>query len=332
MLKPRITSPVCFASATFASVIFAMLLLQTMPSATAAQGDEMTDFKEGQVTANGLVFHYLELGEGPLVLALHGFPDHARSYRHQMPALAEAGFRVVVPYMRGYAPTEVPEGGPWAVPFLGQDAVALIDALSEGPAILIGHDWGAAAAYAAAAAAPEKISKLVTMAVPYGPGFMTSFVTNPEQQRRSWYMFFFQNAFAEAAVSHDDFAFLERLWREWSPGWSYPESEMVLLKETFKKPGVLSAALGYYRHTFNPPPEVAAQLAELGGGGSDSIQVPTLYLHGERDGCIGIELSEGMDTLFAAGLERRVIEGAGHFLHQEKPEEVNRALLEFLER
>ncbi len=173
----------------------------------------MTEPTKGSIEANGLTFHYLEAGTGPLVLALHGFPDHARSYRHQMPALAAAGYRVVAPYLRGYAPTEIPQGGYFGVPALAADAVALARALSDEPVVLIGHDWGAAAAHAAAVMAPERFSKLITIAVPYGPAFTTALVTSAEQQRRSWYMFFFQLPFAEAAVALDDFAFIERLWR-----------------------------------------------------------------------------------------------------------------------
>ena len=96
------------------------------------------------------------MGEGPLALCLHGFPDHAHSFRFQLPALAAAGYRVVAPFLRGYAPTEVPNDGPYQAAALAQDAVALIDALGQGQAVLIGHDWGAVAAHGAAIVAPEK--------------------------------------------------------------------------------------------------------------------------------------------------------------------------------
>ena len=288
----------------------------------------MTEIKTGVVEANGITFHYLEAGEGPTVLALHGFPDHAHSYRYQMPALAAAGYRVVAPFMRGYSPTEIPEGGYFGVPALAQDAVALAEALSDEPVVLIGHDWGAAAAHTAAAMAPERFSKLITIAVPYGPAFTTSLVTSPEQQRRSWYMYYFQLPFSDQAVALNDFAFIERLWRDWSPGWDFSRSEIDSLKETLAKPGVVTAALSYYRHTFNPPAD-APDLAQVTA--AQQIQVPTLYLHGRDDGCIGAELSEGMEEFFDKGLEKVIIDGAGHFVHQERPEEVNRLILDFLE-
>ena len=295
----------------------------TAGSVAWAQGEE---FSTGVVEANGLTFHYLEAGEGPIVLALHGLPDHARSYRHQLTALAEAGYRVIAPYMRGYAPTEIPEGGYFGVPALTEDAVALAEALSDEPVVLMGHDWGAAAAHAAAAAAPERFSKLITMAVPYG-SFTQSLVTNPEQQRRSWYMFFFQLPVADTAVPLNDFAFIERLWQDWSPGWDLPAEELASVKATLGRPGVLTAALRYYRDTFNPP----ANAPRSTGPAYPQIQVPTLYIHGRDDGCIGVELADGMERFFDNGLQKVIVDGAGHFVHQERPEEVNRAILEFLE-
>ena len=290
----------------------------------------MDRFKTGSVKANGIGVSFLEMGEGPLVLCLHGFPDHARSFRHQLPALAGAGFRAVAPYMRGYAPSDVPPAGPYQAAVLAQDAVALIRALGYGSATVFGHDWGAVAAYGAAITAPERVDRLVAAAVPPGPGIFQAFVANPEQQRRSWYMFFFQMPFAEDAVAYNDFAFLERIWREWSPGWKYPVGEMESLKETFRKPGVLAAALGYYRHTLNPGSQVPALQDVQRRLFADPVPVPALYLHGERDGCIGVELTEGIEPLFTKGVRKRVIAGAGHFVHQEKPQEVNRLLLEFL--
>src|SRR5512135_27547 len=119
----------------------------------------MPDFKAGTVRANGVRFATLEAGDGPLVLCLHGFPDDARSFRHQLPALAKAGFRAVAPFMRGYAPTEVPADGRYQSAVLSQDIVALISALGSSSAYVFGHDWGAVAAYGAAVLAPDKVTK-----------------------------------------------------------------------------------------------------------------------------------------------------------------------------
>lgn len=293
----------------------------------------METFKTGSVAANRLNFHYLEAGEGPLVLCLHGFPDHARSFRHQLNALAKAGFRAVAPYLRGYAPTDVPLEGPFQTAVLAKDAIALIDALSPSePAAIVGHDWGALAAYGAAILAPHRLTKLVAIAVPYGPQVMGAVFEDYDQTRRSWHMYLFQLAFAEAIVAGSDFKFIDRLWGDWSPGWECPAEEMAGLKETFRQPGVLKAAIDYYRHAFNPAlqvPELADVQAKIGGM-REAIAIPTLIFHGERDGCIGVEQLAGMEALFPKGLRKEIVAGAGHFPHQEKPEEVNRAIVEFL--
>src|SRR6185295_2273665 len=128
----------------------------------------MSEFKSGQVTANGIQFATLEAGDGPLVLCLHGFPDHPRSFRHQLPALAAAGYRAIAPTMRGYAPSAIPADGLYQTAVLGEDVVAWMDALGCDDAIVFGHDWGAIAAYAAALAAPDRVRKLVVDAMPYG--------------------------------------------------------------------------------------------------------------------------------------------------------------------
>ena len=127
---------------------------------------------------------------------------------------------------------------------------------------------------------------------------------------------------ADVAVPLNDFAFIERLWRDWSPGWDIPLAELASVKATLGQPGVLAAALSYYRQTFNPLPNVPQSST---GRGPQQIQVPTLYIHGRDDGCIGVE------AFFDNGLQIVIVDGAGHFVHQEKPGEVNRMILEFLE-
>src|SRR5215470_2137721 len=122
-----------------------------------------------------VTFEALEMGTGPLILCLHGFPDQARSFRRQMPVLAAAGFRVVAPHMRGYAPTSLPADGRFDGMALGEDVIALLDALGAADAIVVGHDWGAAATYFAALLAPQRMQRIATMAVPYGPQFFRAF-------------------------------------------------------------------------------------------------------------------------------------------------------------
>lgn len=259
-----------------------------------------------------------------MVLALHGFPDDARSFKHQFAALNGAGYRVIAPYMRGYAPTEIPQGGEYNSRALGEDVVALAEALSDEPIVLLGHDWGATAAYAAVCIAPERFSKLITLSVPYGT-LARNLVINPEQQRRSWYMFYFQLSLAEKAVPLNDFEFIERLWRDWSPGWDFLPEELAQAKHTLGQPGVLGAALQYYRDSFSPP-----ESDNRSGLSWPKIQVPTLYMHGLDDGCIGLEVADGVEQFFEGDFQKEVVNDAGHFLHRERPDKVNGLILEFL--
>jgi pimeloyl-ACP methyl ester carboxylesterase len=169
------------------------------------------------VRANGLVFGVLEAGSGPLALCLHGFPDTADTWRHLLPALARAGFHAVAPFMRGYAPTAVPADGAYHLGALVADAVALHEILGgDEDAVLIGHDWGAEAAYGAAAFAPDRWRRLVTLAVP--PAALDEVLFNDyDQLKRFFYLFMFRDpaGFAEAVVARDEMAYLDKLWRDW---------------------------------------------------------------------------------------------------------------------
>ena len=283
------------------------------------------------VQANGRTVHALEAGEGPLVIALHGFPALPISFRHQIPMLAENGYRVVVPWLRGYSGSDAPSDGPFEVAILIQDLLALIDQLTDQPVTLIGHDWGAAVVRGAAIMAPEKVEKIVCMSVPTVGNFGQALLTNPTQQRRSWYLYFFQLPFAEKAVAHDDFAFIEQLWQEWSPGWHCPQAVMDEIKSAFRHPSVLKAALGYYRSQFNPALQ-QPDLADMRKRLSDPIPVSAMHLHGADDGCIGAETTAGMESAFSKHFEKHVIPAAGHFVHQEQPDIVNRLIIGFLKK
>jgi len=280
------------------------------------------------VQAGGLEVPILEAGSGPLVLCLHGFPDHADSWVGVLDRLAQEGYWAVAPAQRGYWPGGAAPDGSYRPYSTGQDALALIEALGRGQADLVGHDFGAVAAYAAANLDATRVRRLVTMAVPHGRQVLSGLIADGDQQRRSWYMFFFQTAMAEAAVELDDFAFIDRLWREWSPGYELPDAERAALKETLRAPGVLTEILGYYRQAFTPPADEATQALHAQTYGA--LTVPSLYLHGADDNCMSAELSAGMDDLFTNGLERIVIPGAGHFLHLEQPNRVADHILGFL--
>jgi pimeloyl-ACP methyl ester carboxylesterase len=189
------------------------------------------------VRANGLEFGLLEAGTGPLALCLHGFPDSAYTWRHLLPALAEVGFHAVAPFLRGYAPTAVPDDACYGLGALVADAVALHQALDgDGDAVLIGHDWGAEAAYGAAAFAPDRWRRVVTLGVP--PLALDPVLFGDYQQlKRFFYLFWFRDSLARAAevVAADGMAFLDRLWRDWSPGYDAAE-DLARVKESLCSP------------------------------------------------------------------------------------------------
>jgi pimeloyl-ACP methyl ester carboxylesterase len=286
--------------------------------------------EQGVVQANGVDFTYLVDGpvDGPLALCLHGFPDTAHTWRHLIPRLADSGFRAVAPFMRGYAPSTVPADAAYDTGTLAVDACELHHALGgDGQAVLIGHDWGAFAAYGAAAFEPDRWRRLVTAAVPPLAAMGNAFFQY-DQLRRSWYIFFFQTPLAEPAVSLDDLAFIDRLWADWSPGYD-GQQDAAWVKGSLRDPANLAAAIGYYRTAFAGPPADPRAAAAQAAGVTVAPQ-PTLYLHGRDDGCLGIDLAESAADFLSPGSEMVVVDGAGHFVHVERPDEVGDHIIRFV--
>jgi pimeloyl-ACP methyl ester carboxylesterase len=284
------------------------------------------EFGTGSVSANRIDFHYLELGAGPLVLCLHGFPDNAYTYRYLLPVLANAGFRAVAPFMRGYSPTGKPPDDRFEAILLAQDVAALIAALGATEAFVVGHDWGGLATLASAVLAPAQVRKIVTLGVSHPAAMGTDY----DNLKSSWHAYFFQMPFAESAVAANDYEFIVRWWRDASPEYAPPAEIIESVKATFRQPGVLTSALNYYRHTFNPANRDPA-LDELREKvASTPVPVPALAFHGTRDRPGRMATFERMDRYFGARLEKVVIPGTGHFLHLERPDEVNAKIVEFL--
>jgi pimeloyl-ACP methyl ester carboxylesterase len=273
---------------------------------------------ETTIEANGLHFALRSCGtEGPLALCLHGFPDSAHTWDRLLPELAAAGYRAVAPWTRGYAPTAVPADGDYSLAALAADATALHEQLGgDSDAVLIGHDWGAATSYLAAATAPDRWRRLVTLAVP-----PTSVAANAffryEQLKRSFYILLFQTPLAELVAGADDLRFLERLWQDWSPS-AHPAAEIAHMKAALRDPANLAAAIGYYRAMFTT------------GAPSDQPTQPTLYLHGSDDAAFGVEGVRGTEDHLPPGSAVEIIDSAGHFLHLEQPDEVNRRTLDWI--
>ena len=267
------------------------------------------------VAANGVRFAYHEEGTGPLVLLIHGFPDTAHTWDEVRPALAHAGYRAVSPYTRGYFPTEVPADGKYDTDTLGADTLALIEALGEQRAIVVGHDWGASAAYAAAALGPERVSFLVTGAIPHP----SSLRPTPRLAWGGRHFLRFQLKSSEAMTRANDFAHVDELVHRWSPTWDFPPSETAAVKESFRHPGCLDAALGYYRAMSLRAP---ASLRRR-------IKVPSAVFSGADDGVLGVPDFERARSWFTAPHEIIHMPG-GHFLHREHPARFIEELLRVL--
>ncbi len=228
--------------------------------------------------------------EGPLALCLHGFPDTPHTYRFLAPYLVERGFRVVAPFSRGYAPSSLPRSESYHIADLAHDAIGLYDHFGgDERAIIIGHDWGASAAYVATNAEPARWRRAVTMSVPPLLLFAEA-LSNFDQLRMSWYMFYFQQSFANKEVERDDLDFLRRLWTDWSPGYQ-PDDDLDYVRSALGHRENLTAALGYYRAMFSSAPLSSPAVQALANAAFSAPSIPTLYLHGEHDGCIAPSLS-----------------------------------------
>jgi pimeloyl-ACP methyl ester carboxylesterase len=213
----------------------------------------MPEFETGDVHANGLRFHYLEMGQGPLALCLHGFPDSPYTYRYLLPELAEAGYRAVAPFNRGFAPTEVPADRHYVhTSTMVADAVALHEALGgDGDAVLIAHDWGAVAAYGAAGHEPERWRRCAILNIPPFQVFGEN-LFNYDQIKRSFYFWFFQmREVAEEIISANSFAFIDGIWADWSPGYDATE-DLPHVKECLSDRAHFQTAMGYYWAQFDP--------------------------------------------------------------------------------
>lgn len=296
--------------------------------ATRARGRYAASVDTLALQANGLRFAALAdgPGDGPLALLLHGFPELARSWRHQLPALAAAGWRAVAPDLRGYGGTE--KRGPFDLATLAADAAGLVRALGRERAVVIGHDWGGAVAWAVAGRHPEVVSRLVVLNAPHPSAFARELRRNRRQLLRSSYMLLFQvPLLPEWLLTRDRAAGVARALR----GGSYvrsawPAEELEPYRRAFLQPGAARAALGYYRAAFRG--------RRSRGPRPRPISAPTLILWGVEDRFLGVETiaRAKLAPYLSPGNAPEIvpIEGAGHFVQNEAPEQVNAALLRWL--
>jgi pimeloyl-ACP methyl ester carboxylesterase len=283
-----------------------------------------------RLAASGIEFHALADGpaDGRLAILLHGFPELALSWNRQLPALAAAGWRAVAPDLRGYGRSGGREG-PFDLGTLAADVAALVRALGRERAAVVGHDWGGAVAWATAGRHPEVVERLVVMNCPHPSALARELRRNPRQLLRSSYMLLFQLPWLpEWLLSRRGGEAVGRALRGGSHvKAAFPWEATRPYREAFSEPGAARAALGYYR---------AAARGRSTGPRPRPIAAPTLIVWGVRDRFLGIETvaPDRLAPYLAAGNVPRVVrvEGAGHFVQNEAPDEVNAALLAFLGR
>jgi pimeloyl-ACP methyl ester carboxylesterase len=274
--------------------------------------------------------------DSPIALCLHGFPDTAYGWRKVARRLVEAGWRVVAPFMRGYAPSSIPADGCFHVGALMDDALRVRRAAGATERdVVIGHDWGAIAATGLAAMPDSPFAKAVIMSVPPSAAFRTPVRASDRgrqalqvsrQVLRSWYIFYFQLPWLpERSASW----ILPLLWRRWSPGYRGALEDLRHVDAAIGTPESWRAALGPYRATIRRP-RPSAEYAELNRLWTLPPILPTLYLHGRDDGCMTSAFAYWAEKVLPAGSEVDIVEHAGHFLQLEQPDRVAKLILSFI--
>lgn len=275
--------------------------------------------------------------DGPVVVLLHGWPDAANTWKKVTPSLTAAGYRVIAPYLRGFAPTRFLDGttirsGQLAA--LGQDVIDFFDALGLRQAALVGHDWGARAAAIATAELQqqERVTRLVLMSVGYGTNDPSQ--TLPlKQVQNYWYHWYMALPRGAALVRDDRRAFTRYIWDAWgAPGWRLDDETFEAMVRAFEHPDWAEVTLSSYRHRWglaDGDPRYRDLEARLSP--APPLSVPTLVMHGAEDRCNDPATSAGKERFFSGRYERVLLPGVGHFPQHENPRAVSAHLLDFLQ-
>ena len=276
------------------------------------------------IIANGIRMHYVTQGQGPLIVLLHGFPEFWYSWRRQIPFLAEHGYTVIAPDLRGYNDTDKPRSG-YDIPTLIRDIARLIIGVGHEKAFIVGHDWGGVLAWAFAMRYPEMTERLIVMNAPHPAAFIREMRTF-KQLRKSWYIFAFQIPWLpEYMLLRNNANEIGRtLLGAAVQRWVFPPEEIAKYQQAMSKPGAMTAALNYYRQSFRRGPRAYA-------GGKVHVSVPTLLIWGEQDIALGIELTYGLEK-WVDNLQIKRIPDSGHWVQQEQADKVNQYMLDFLQQ
>jgi pimeloyl-ACP methyl ester carboxylesterase len=279
---------------------------------------------ERRLQANGLTFNLAEAGSGPPVLLLHGFPDCWRLWRHQVPALAEAGHRVIAPDLRGFGGTDKPEKvEDYKMRTLVGDAVGLLDALGVDRAAVVGHDWGAALAWMVATFAPDRVSRLVAVSVGHPVSFAD---VDLDQKQRSWYMLWFQfPGAAERVLPEHDWAVFRRwAWNGAGPGQD-PDCDRQVAE--LSRPGALTAGLNWYRANVDPATFIRSGPVR---SSMPPVACPTMGVWSTDDFALAEAQMTGSQRFVTGPWHYRRLEGVSHWVPVHAPQALNRLLVDFL--
>lgn len=268
---------------------------------------------EATATADGQTFVFTDSGSGPLVVLLHGFPDTPAGWAPAAATLNRAGYRTIVPYLRGYHPDTIVAGRGYSGDEIAEDAVRLLDAVGADRAVLVGHDWGAAITYRAAALAPDRFRALCAVAIPHPRTIPRS----PAMLWRARHFITLRLPTGPRLARRGDFAYIDALIRRWAPNWSGPDRDATLrdVKSAFTDPRVLDGALAYYR--------------DASSGGVGRLAQPALLVGGTTD-IVPREAFERSPECLGGPVDLMIAEGAGHWPHREAAEAFEGRLLEFL--
>ncbi|HEX8474768.1 MAG TPA: alpha/beta hydrolase [Pyrinomonadaceae bacterium] len=299
--------------------------------------------RHGYAQVGDVRLHYAERGSGSrLVLLLHGFPECWYSWRHQLTALGDE-YRVVAPDLRGYNLSDKPPRvEDYRMEKLVDDVLALVRHFGAREAAIVGHDWGAAVAWAVAQKYPEYVWKLAALQVPPPAAWRKNITL--KQMLRSWYMFFFQiPQLPEWWMRAGDFAVLERMFKQTSRPGTFTDTDLAVYKSALRTPGALTAAVNYYRANVRSLLRPGERLRELLGRKDKNtpsdlledddgrVRVPVLFIYGERDMAIVPETVRGVGAYVDAPFRELRLHASGHWVQQESHVEVNAALITFLE-
>jgi pimeloyl-ACP methyl ester carboxylesterase len=277
------------------------------------------------INTNGIRLHVAEAGAGPLVLLLHGFPEFWWSWRHQLTALAEAGYHAVAPDLRGYGASDKPPRG-YDAPTLAADVAGIVRALGERDAVVVGHDWGGHLAWSLAALHPGVVRRLAVLSIPHPLRWFRAIRVDSAQRRASSYIFRFQLPWApERWLVDDDAANVGALLHEWGgPGFPDPETEQRC-RQAMQIMLTPNRALEYYRWSLRSTLRTDGRRYRRAM--ATPITAATLQLHGALDGCVLPSTAQGSGQHVAGDYEWRLLDGVGHFPHQELPDLVSGELV-----